>query len=385
MARVRLLAYAGVAVVLVLAATAFLQVTQTPTGDLEGGVPVHAVLALVITLPLLLRTRYPVPVFGVVAVAGWLQFELGGGLGQPFFAVLWALYSVGAHAAAPLTWTGPAYVAVQAALVDVPRLQAGVPWEDVVPAWFVLLGVWELGRWTTRRRREAQELTERAEVAEREQHARAERAVADERARVARELHDLVAHSMGVIVIQAQGAQRALDETPERTRAALEAIESAGRAGLSEMRRLLGLLHESGTDSDTAPQPTLGQLSELVDAVRGAGLHVDLQVVGEARPLAAGVELTGYRVVQEALTNALKHAPGADVRVAVRYGSDDLEIEVGDDGSSAAAAFTNGGHGLVGMRERVGLYGGTLRAGPRPGGGFDVCARLPIGPPAEAL
>ncbi|MDQ4055582.1 MAG: sensor histidine kinase, partial [Actinomycetota bacterium] len=207
----------------------------------------------------------------------------------------------------------------------------------------------------------------------------ARRAVADERARIARELHDLVAHSMGVIVIQAQGAQRAIDPSPERAREALASIERAGRSGMAELRRLLGLLTETGDDADsTAPQPGLDQLPDLVDRVRATGLAVDLAVEGDVRPLPAGLELTGYRIVQEAITNVLKHAGATTVDVRVRYQPDSLDIDVRDHGRGSASAATNGGHGLVGMRERVGLYGGSVTAGPRPEGGFSVRARIPV-------
>ncbi|MEJ7689924.1 MAG: sensor histidine kinase [Nocardioidaceae bacterium] len=283
----------------------------------------------------------------------------------------------------PLASVGPAAVLVQIALVDVPRLREGEPVDDVVPAWFVLLGIWGLGRWVRHRASESAVLTERAEAAVRDRSEQTARAVAEERARIARELHDLVAHSMGVIVIQAQGAQRALDTAPEQARAALGSIESTGRTGLEEMRRLLGLLTaapgpEAGGSSH--PQPTLAEVPDLVSRVRDAGLPVDLQVEGDVRTLSPGIELTGFRVVQEAVTNAYKHAGLVPVDVRLRYGPTSLEIDVTDDGRHPASqqiSRDRGGHGLVGMRERVRLYGGTLDTGQRPGGGFAVHARIP--------
>lgn len=381
MSRVRLLQLVDLAVVLTLAVTALIQVRHEPA--LQGGRAVHMVLVAAFTLPLLLRRRYAVAVFVTVVASAWLQFQLGGGLGQPFFAVGLALYSVGAHASMPLSSVGPAAVLVQIALVDVPRLRAGDPVDEVVPAWFLLLGVWAFGRWMRRRASESAVLTERAHAAEREQGEQAARAVADERARIARELHDLVAHSMGVIVIQAQGAQRALDAAPEQARAALGSIESTGRTGLEEMRRLLGLLTEAPdpeAGGSTHPQPTLAEVPDLVSRVRDAGLPVDLRVEGDVRTLSPGLELTGFRVVQEAVTNAYKHAGAVPVDVRLNYGRTSLEIDVTDDGGHPADDCTGrdrGGHGLVSMRERVRLYGGTLETGPRPGGGFAVHARIP--------
>jgi signal transduction histidine kinase len=186
---------------------------------------------------------------------------------------------------------------------------------------------------------------------------------------------------MGVIVIQAQGAQRALDTAPDQARAALSSIEGAGRSGMVEMRRLLGLLTTTDADAGTTPQPTLKEIPDLVSHVRDAGLRVDLSVDGTVRDLQPGVELTGYRVVQEAMTNVLKHAGAAQVEVRIRYGTDCLDIEVRDGGSDRpdlAGSAEPGGHGLVGMRERVALYGGTLHTGSRPDGGFAVHARIPV-------
>ena len=326
-------------------------------------------------------------VFATVVASAWLQFELGGGLGQPFFAVIIALYAVGAHGSRPFTFVGPAAVVLQVLLADIPRLRDGAPWDEVIPAWFILFGVWGFGRWMRHRARAAAALTERAEEAERNRHEQAARAVTEERARISRELHDLVAHSMGVIVIQAQGAQRALDTSPAQAREALSSIETAGRSGMAEMRRLLGLLTDDGADAGTVPQPTLHEIPDLVERLRAAGIPVDLRVEGAVQALPAGLELTGYRVVQEAMTNALKHAGQVPVDVRLRYEPDWLDIEVTDQGPTDSMQPVNGhdsgSHGLVGMRERVSLYGGTIDTGPTTGGGFSVHARIPLeGEPA---
>ena len=313
-----------------LAISAVWQVWVASESTYEGGRPVHLVLAAAATTPLLVRRRHAVAVFVTVFGASWVQFELGGGLGQPFIATVVALYAVGAHAELPQTLVGPAAAGLLVLLVDIPRLVEGAPWDEVVPAWFILFGVWGFGRWMRHRSRESGALAERAEAAERDSRDRAARAVAEERARIARELHDLVAHSMGVIVIQAQGAQRALDASPEQARAALSSIENAGRTGLTEMRRLLGLLTESGEVAGTTPQPTLDEIPDLVAGVRTAGVPVDLRVEGEVRTLSPGLELTGYRVVQEAMTNILKHAGRTTVDVRLRYEPGCLDIEVVD-------------------------------------------------------
>lgn len=383
MSRVPILRSAEVALVLALAGSAVVQVHAAPAAELQGGRALHDALVLAAILPLLVRRGFAVAVFCCTATASVVQFELGGGLGQQYFAILVALYSVGAHARVPATYVAPAAVLAQV-LVDIPRLREGVPWDEVVPAWFMLGGAWALGRWMRHRRDEGTLLSERAEKAERDAEVQARHAVAVERARIARELHDLVAHSMGVIVIQSQGAQRTLADDPERTRRALESIEAAGREGLSEMRRLLELLTDPAIPQDVAPQPSLDGVGELVDRMRDAGIAVDLRVEGARRDLPAGVELAAYRVVQEGLTNALKHARGAAVEVRLVYGPDNVEVAVLDQGPSGAPAHEHGQHqgrGLVGMRERVALYGGTLETGPRPGGGYAVSALIPAGTP----
>ena len=388
MPRARALLLVDVVVVLTLAVTAAAQLWVSPPAGLVGGAAVHMVLAAAFTLPLLVRRRFAVAVFVAVVASGWLQFELGGGLGQPFFAVIIALYAVGAHGSRPFTFVGPVAVVLQVLLADIPRLREGAPWDEVVPAWFILFGVWGFGRWMRHRARAAVVLTERAEAAERDGHEQAARAVAEERARIARELHDLVAHSMGVIVIQAQGAQRALDTSPDQARGALSSIETAGRSGMAEMRRLLGLLTDGGADAGTVPQPTLHDIPDLVARLRATGMPVDLRVEGAVKSLPAGLELTGYRVVQEAMTNALKHAGQVPVDVRLRYEPNWLDIEVTDQGPTDSRRPVNGqdsgSHGLVGMRERVSLYGGTIDTGPTAGGGgFSVHARIPLeGEPA---
>jgi signal transduction histidine kinase len=241
---------------------------------------------------------------------------------------------------------------------------------DIVP----FAAAWVFGDSLRTRRAYTRALEERAERLERDRERESARAVAEEQARIARELHDVIAHNLSVMVVQAAAANDVFDSKPERAREALRTIEATGRGALSELRRLLGAVRGDG--ADFAPQPDLGQLDELIDQVRAAGLHVVLHVEGEARPLPAALELSAYRVVQEALTNTLKHAHASRVDVALRYRDDTLDVEVRDDGSGSGDGHGDG-RGLIGMRERVGVFGGSLDAGPAPGGGFAIAARFP--------
>jgi signal transduction histidine kinase len=228
------------------------------------------------------------------------------------------------------------------------------------------------------REKEAAEM--RAILAEREKEASARIAVAEERARIARELHDIVAHAVSVMVLQVGAVRHKLPETLEEDREALNRVEQAGRTALAEMRRLLSAMRRNGDGVELAPQPGLDGLDTLIDDVGRAGLPVRLHVDGDSFPLPRAIDLSAYRIVQEALTNALKHARASNVDVTVRYRPDELELEVVDDG--AGPATSDGlGHGLVGMRERVKIYGGEMSAEMAPTGGFVLSARLPIQEP----
>ncbi|MEV0115458.1 sensor histidine kinase [Streptomyces sp. NPDC050844] len=248
---------------------------------------------------------------------------------------------------------------------------------------------WVLGDSIRTRRAYLAQLEERADRLEKERAAQSKVAVAAERARIARELHDVVAHNVSVMVVQADGAAYVLDSAPEQAKQALETISGTGRQALAEMRRLLGVLRtgEHQESGEYVPQPDVEQLDELIEQVRTAGLPVDFKVEGTPRPLPSGVELTAYRIVQEALTNTRKHGgenTGASVRLV--YFDDGLGLLVEDDGKGAPhelyedGGADGSGHGLIGMRERVGMVGGTLDAGPRPGGGFRISALLPLKP-----
>lgn len=206
----------------------------------------------------------------------------------------------------------------------------------------------------------------------------ARRAVAEERQRIARELHDVIAHSVSVMTVQAGAVRRLLLPEQQRERQALETVEATGRQALTEMRRLVGLLREQGAMPEFAPQPSMQTLDVLVGTVREAGLPVELAIEGEPRELPPGVDLSAYRVVQEALTNALKYAGPARAWVTVRWRERELELEIANDGRSDTVAGDGGGHGLAGMSERVSLYGGSIETGARGGGGFVVTAHLPF-------
>ncbi len=202
------------------------------------------------------------------------------------------------------------------------------------------------------------------------------RVIADRQAQIARELHDVIAHSVGVMVVQAGAARHVMTEKPDAAMESLRAVEESGHEAMAELRRLLGVLHESGEQAPLAPEPGLDRAGALVARVREAGLPVELTVEGERRPLAPGVDVAAYRILQEALTNSLKYAGGAPTEAHIRYMPGVVDVEVIDDGAVAAPA-KGIGRGLVGMRERVALFGGTIEAGPRETGGYAVRARLP--------
>jgi signal transduction histidine kinase len=348
-----------------------------------AGHVVGVVCSLITVAILAFRRRAPeltfVAVFAVCAVwlvgaYGWRQGPFAG-----FLDLVIATYALGFYgrgrraiyvfAAVMAVGVGPDIYGLARGLS-----QAG----DVLPSYIWLVTAFVAGVTLQRRELLATLLSERAYRAERERELRAREAVADERARIARELHDVVAHDVSVMVVQAQGADRILEGAQPEVRQALAAIEATGREAIDEMRRLLGILRRSDDELTLAPQPSLSELDALVAGVREAGLPVELEVVGDPTALPPGVDLSAYRIVQEALTNALKHAGPAHARVVVRYGADAVELEVSDDGPGGVDAHGTG-HGLVGMRERVALYGGDLEAGSRNEGGWALRARLPLG------
>ena len=255
----------------------------------------------------------------------------------------------------------------------------GMFWDFFFIAAFIALS-WTVGFVLNRRAAQARELSERATRLEREHEQAAARAVTEERQRIARELHDVIAHSVSVMTVQAGAVRRLLQPEQEKERRALETVEATGREALTEMRRLVGLLREEGAMPEFSPQPGLGTMPDLLETVRSAGLPVELAVEGAPRELPPGIDLAAYRVVQEALTNALKHGGTAHAWVSVHWGDDVLELEIANDGKGGGDG-SGGGHGLAGMSERVTLYGGEIESGRRDGGGFVVRARLPVSQP----
>ena len=319
------------------------------------------------------RRRAPLTVATIVCAVVATASLLG--YWPEFVAMLWiAVYAAAAYTGRDrlIRVLLPVAVLTSVAISVGERWDRGLNWIDVLTDLVVSFGLpFLLGRMTFNRRRR---IVRDREVATRE-------AVAAERAAIARELHDVVAHHMSVMVVQAGAARAVSASDPAAAAEALRQIEASGRTGLVEMRRLLEVLKAEENGDGRAPQPGLARLDELLDAMRGSGLPVEAVVEGARRPLPPGVDLSAYRIVQEALTNALRHAGGASARVVVRYEPDALELEIADDGPGPPGdPEASGGHGLIGMRERVQLFGGELEAGPLPGGGFLVRARLPSEP-----
>jgi signal transduction histidine kinase len=334
-----------------------------------------AVVGLVLTLSLGWRQRAPLLVLAVGIGASLVAYVVAPleAATTPALALVVVAYSVGAHTNGLRSWVGATGVGALIAANVAGQLSAG----DFVLITMILGGSWVAGR-AMRYRREREHVLERLTVdLEREREEKAQAAVAEERIRIARELHDVVAHAISVIVLQARGGRRSLETDLEEARQALNTIETTGSDALAEMRRLLGMLRRDDEEIALAPQPSIRHLDSLANQVREAGLPVELSVEGEPVELPPGVDVSAYRIVQEALTNALKHAGPATARVVVRYSDHDLELEVVDTGVGMHSGG-EAGHGLMGMRERVSLYGGNVDAGPRDGGGFVVKARLPL-------
>jgi signal transduction histidine kinase len=368
---------------IVAAALVVLGQIELWVGDaIPGPKPLAVPLTIVITGSVAVRRRRPLAVGAVVLVTNAVMILAAGGSTSVALAVAWmcSLYAIA-------VWTDTrGFVAGIGVLVcsnALTVLKPPVEVASVRDAWLftVIPGVaMVLLRGAVRGRQlRAEGLAARAELLEREHELRAHEAVAEERARIARELHDLVAHNVSVMVIQAGAERHALPDDQAPTRETLASIEQAGRQALAEARRLLGMLRLDGQREELAPQPGLDQIDVLLEQVRRAGLGVTLEIEGEPVPLTAGVDLCVYRIVQEGLTNALKHAGPAHAEVRLRYAPRSLDVEIRDDGVGPSEAGGNvSGHGLIGMRERVALYGGTLHAGPCEPRGFEIRAHLPL-------
>jgi signal transduction histidine kinase len=344
----------------------------------DGSLAVNAVLFAFAFSMIAWRRTAPVPA-GAAMLATWLISNLFfvevSTLQVPLTAVLVMAYGMGAYATGRQAVIAPVVLLVGMGAVGA---SLAVVFTDYVFPLGFSLAAYLAGRGLRTRTQLTEELHEAAVQAQEAHEAEIARAAADERRRIAREMHDVVAHSVSVMVVQAGGARRILASDPQRAVEAAARIEEVGRAAMTEMRRLLGVLHHGDEETGRAPQPTLRALDALIERSRTAGLPVTLVVEGSPRPLPAGKDLAAYRVVQEALTNAIKHAGAAPTSVTVRWEPSALELEIVDTGAGTVVNGNGAGHGLVGMEERMRLYDGSLRTGTRPGGGFGVVARLPL-------
>jgi len=373
-----LAADAAVAAALTLAGQA-----EAWTAALDGGSRAITVAsALVATTAVAFARSRPLAAALAVVVALLAKEALGGAPELVLMLVPGVLtaFAVGARLPARRSAGGLAALLVVSSLATLVGDQS-VPTELLFTT-LVVGSPWAAGRLVRDRSERAAMLEELAERRAREASTKVRLAAAEERARIARELHDLVGHSVSVMVLQAGAAEAVVRDRPAQAAAALQSIQETGRTAIDELRRVLGLLREDDAGAETsAPLPGVRELGALADQVRDAGLDVELEVHGDPQALSDGVSLAAYRIVQEALTNVRKHAGTGRAHVVVRYGGDALRVEVVDRGRGAGEA-NPAGHGLLGMRERVALYGGRLDAGPAPGGGFRVAAELPLEEPA---
>ena len=340
------------------------------------------VVSAALCSPYVLRRRFPMAVLGVMLVAACAQLVLGAPILAADAMLLFAVYNVATRYLWWVSLSAAVLTVVWLLIAVIPNL--GDEFLDVGQLGVLIvvtLWVWTWGTLVRIRRQYIAGLQERAEQAERERETNARIAVAGERARVAREIHDIVSHSLSVVVLMSDGAASKVETEPDRAKSAMLNVRDTGRTALAEMRRMLGVLRDDEPGSQ-APQPSVAQLDELIEQSRAAGMPVALTVSGESVPLPQGVGLTVYRLVQEALTNVRKHA-GSDIArvdVMLEYRRGEVEVRVIDDGLGGTAEPQpgTGGHGLIGMRERVAAHRGTLRVGPRADGGFEVVAVLPL-------
>jgi signal transduction histidine kinase len=367
-------------VTLALVVIAFLEIAS---GAFPGPVAVAAAFQVASTLPVAFRRLAPLPAITISVVVS-LPYVLAYGAGNSLagaVTLLLLVYSVGRHLEGRGLLAGTAMGLLMIVELGIGgRLATPEDWIYVLLIYGAALVFGVALRAQVER---SISLALAADRAQREQEATAQAAVHEERARIARELHDVVAHNVGLIVLQAGGARSVLGADPDRARIALQQVEETGRQTLAEMRHLVGILRVD-ENGDRQPLPRLERLPVLVDEARAAGLAVELEVEGPPVDLPAGLELAAYRLIQEALTNVRKHAPTSRAKVRLCYEPDRLRIEVSDDGGPSDAVRDSArnasglGHGLIGMRERVQMYDGRMQAGPMPGGGFRVEAVLPL-------
>jgi signal transduction histidine kinase len=369
--------------------TAF--VVWSEAGERQHGehVPTIGLILLGSLAPALaIRRRAPVISLAIVAVTQVFLFATGTAAGANVPAEMIPAYGMGAYAGRRAQQVVAALGAAVLVLLAMPWWVTATERQNALLFIIGSAGAWLLGTVIRARRAEMHQLADHARRLESERERQTREAVAEERLRIARELHDVVAHNLSVVVVQAQALGPLVSRDPDQARELASSIEDTGREALTEMRHLLGVLRAEDDDSDAVatppgPQPGIDRLETLIAQVRSAGMAVALTSDGEPGRVDPAVGLSAYRIVQEALTNVLKHAGPARVEVSIRYADDELHLRICDDGRGAAAVPAvrqppGPGHGLVGMRERVALFGGELRAGPRGGGGFEVRARIPV-------
>jgi signal transduction histidine kinase len=347
-----------------------------------GAAPVHAVFLLLVTVPLCWRFRAPVAV-AIAVTVGYSAWDLALFKAQdqppfePLLAILVAVFALASRADGRPLWAG---LAVSGGLLSAGEIRAELGGQgigNVFPALVLFVVTIAVGRIVYQHRQSASGQQDRADRLERDQEARAARAVETERARIARELHDAIANSLSIIVVQAAAERRVLPAGLPSTAETLESIEQSGRLAMTELRRLLGLLRKGDGEPSLAPQPGLRRLDDLVAQVREAGVEVNVATEGDLAAIPLGLDLSAYRILQESLTNVIKHARAHRVQISLRCQGRIVDIDVTDDGT-AAAPVTADGFGLLGMRERVTVYGGTVEVGPCDAGGYRVHARLPF-------
>ena len=369
---------------LLLFAIGLWEVLGEPLADdlVQGPQALNLAAVALVTLPLAIRRRAPLAVSAVVFWAIALRALVAEPLEilPTFLAALAAAYSVAAYSTRWRALLGLA-LSVGAVEIAAARGSGGDASPDPVVAPIFLGAVWAVGRVASSRHAGARAIERRAAELDRRREEEARAAVATERARIARELHDSVSHSLAMIAMQSGGAQDILRRQPERAEESLRSIERAAREGLTEMRRMLGLMGEDGDETELSPPPEIARVETLIEGARQAGLEVSFQSEGEPRPVAPAIGLSAYRIVQEALTNAAKHAGRCHAAVALRWRQRTLELEVTNEGAPPANADKHPtGRGLIGMRERAALVGGELETGHNENGEFRVWARLPLEP-----
>lgn len=359
-------------------------ITQIGDGPISGPKAALVLIGLGATIPLAIRRRWPLIAVTIITADGVLQPVFGMkqfgssvlNLFEIFLAFMLVVYSTAANTTGRRTWIGGGIIVAILLFGGLPAMMNGS--FSSLFGTYVFCGVaWVVGKTIQHRNELSRRLADRAATLEQTRDAEVQQAVSDERSRMARELHDVVSHSVSLMTLQAGAARQALDVHPQRARQQLLGIESTGREAMVEMRRLLGLLRDAPDEPALEPQPSLLHLDLLAERMKEAGLPIALSMDDIPASMPRGVDLTAYRIVQEGLTNALKHSKPTCVHVNIRVLERAVEIEVEDDGPPSSVRSGSRGHGLIGMRERVAIYGGQLEAGPAPGGGFRLKARIP--------